>query len=165
MRKLLPVLASVFAITACASLGSLRGIIQPPRFEQARDERPEIRLVGPSSGRLLGGAVVRVWTRVRNPNPFGFTLSTLDGTLYLDDVRAATSAFPLGLPLTAGGETTIPIELSIDFSEIPGLSGVIRNAIARQPVAFRLEGTVGVDAGRLGSPRFGPMTFVEGTFD
>jgi LEA14-like dessication related protein len=121
--------------------------------------------VGPSSCRLLGGAVVRIWTKVSNPNPFGFTLSTLDGTLYLDDVRAATSAFPLGLPLTAGGETTIPIELSIDFSEIPGLSGVIRNAIARQPVGYRLEGTIGVDAGRLGSPRFGPMTFVRGTFD
>ena len=45
---------------ACASLGSrfLGGLIQPPRFSEAEDQPAEIRLVGPSAGRPVGGAVV-----------------------------------------------------------------------------------------------------------
>ena len=100
-----------------------------------------------------------------NPNAFGFTLASLAGTLFLDNARAATSDFPLGLPLAAGGETVIPIDLSIDFSQIPQLVGVVRNALAHQPIDYRFDGTIGVDAGRLGTPLFGPMTIVSGTFD
>jgi hypothetical protein len=157
--------ALVVAGAACASLGPLAAIVQPPRFADARDEKPVIRLVPPSAGNAFGGASVRLWTRVTNPNAFGFTLSTLDGTLYLDDARAATSTLPLGLPLAAAAETVIPIDLAISFSELPGLVGVVRSALAHQPITFRLEGIVGVDAGRLGTPRFGPMTLVQGTFD
>ena len=101
-----------------------------------------------------------MWARVTNPNPFGFTLGTLKGTLYLDDSRAADADFPLGLPLGAMGDTVIPIDISISFADLPGLSNVARRVIARQPVAYRLEGTIGVDAGRLGQPVFGPMTLL-----
>ena len=31
-----------------------------------------------------------------------------------------------------------------------------------RPIAYRLDGTVGVDAGRLGQPVFGPMTLLTG---
>ena len=60
-----------------------------------------MRLAGPSADRPFGGATVRLWTEVSNPNPFGFTLGTLDGTLFLEGSRAAAAAFPLGLPLGA----------------------------------------------------------------
>ena len=116
----------------------------------------EIRLAGST------GAGVRLWTHVTNPNPFGLTLGTLKGTLYLDAARAADADFPLGLPLTAGGESEIPIDISISFSDLPGLSSVARRIFARQSVGYRLEGTVGVDAGRLGQPVFGPMTLLRG---
>ncbi len=148
---------ALFALQGCVEgLGQLGGLIQPPRFEQVRDQPAEIRVLG------MNGAGVRLWTRVTNPNAFGLRLGTLKGTLYLDDARAADADFPLGLPLGAGEENVIPIDISISFSELPGLSGVARRVLARQPVGYRLEGTVGVDAGRLGQPVFGPMTLLTG---
>ncbi len=137
-------------------MGQLGSLIQPPRFEQVPDQPAEIRLLGTSA------AGVRLWTRVSNPNMFGFRLGTLKGTLYLDDARAADVDFPLGLPLGAGGDSVIPIDVSISFSNLPGLSGVARRVLSRQPVNYRLDGTVGVDAGRLGQPVFGPMTLLTG---
>ena len=114
---------------------SSAALVQPPRFEQVPDQPAEIRLPG------LNGAGVRLWTRVTNPNPFGLRLGTLKGTLFLDDSRAADADFPLGLPLGAGGESVIPIDISISFADLPGLSGVARRILARQPVPYRLEGT------------------------
>ena len=151
-------LAAVALLTlqACAELNQLGGLVQPPRFEQAQDQPAEIRLLG------MNGAGVRMWARVQNPNPFGFTLGTLKGTLYLDGTRAADADFPLGLPLRAGGDTVVPIDISVGFQDLPGLRNVARRVIARQPVEYRLEGTIGVDAGRLGQPVFGPMTLISG---
>ena len=149
----------LFALQACASmgnLGTLGALIQPPRFEQVPDRPAEIRLQG------VSGAGVRLWTRVTNPNPFGLRLGTLRGTLYLEDSRAADADFPLGLSLAAGGDSVIPIDISISFADLPGLGNVGRRLLARQAVPYRLEGTVGVDAGRLGQPVFGPMTLIRG---
>ena len=160
MRIRLFILAlSLFLLQGCAgldSLSSLGALVQPPRFEQVPDQPAEVRLQG------LNGAGVRLWTKVTNPNPFGFRLGTLKGTLYLEDSRAADADFPLGLSLAAGGESVIPIDISISFSDLPGLSNVARRILARQAVPYRLEGTVGVDAGRLGQPVFGPMTLIRG---
>lgn len=110
----------------------------------------------------MGGLGIRLWAKVSNPNPFGFTLGTLSGTLFLEDTRGATADFPLGLPLQAGQESEVPLDLSINLSDLPGLGRVVRQAAQAEPIAYRFEGTVGVDAGRLGQPTFGPMTFLNG---
>ena len=146
----------------CATLGQLSAFVRAPQFQEAPDQPAEIRLLPPSQSNGLGGAGLRVWTKVTNPNPFGFTLARLEGTLFLDDVRAATADFPLGLPLGPRGDAVVPIDLSIDFSDLPQLTSVMRQLLARQSVAYRLEGTVGVNAGTLGTPVFGPMTIVKG---
>lgn len=153
----------VAGLSACASLEGLRALIQPPQFSQATGERNEIRLLPIQSGRPAGGATVRIWTSVTNPNPFGFTLSTVDAKLFLEDAQAADTSFPLGLPLPERGSETIPLDISISFADIPRLAGVIRQAARGQAVSFRLEGVVGIDAGRLGQPTFGPMTLLTGT--
>lgn len=151
------VLAAIVASTSgCTALQSLQALIQPPRFEQDTQNRSEIRLRGTS------GAAVRIWTRVSNPNAFGLTLGTLRGTLHLEGSRAATVDFPFGLPLQAQSEDVVPIDLSIDFRDVPGLSQAIARAIARQPIGFELEGTIGVEAGRLGMQTLGPMTWLRG---
>lgn len=160
-RHVVAVLGLSLLLPACASLQGLRGFVQPPTFRQT-DRPAEVRLAGPSADRPFGGATVRLWTEVSNPNPFGFTLGTLDGTLFLEGTRAADAAFPLGLPLRAGQKSVIPIELSISFSDLRGLADVVRRAARRDPVEYRLDGTIGVDAGRLGQPVFGPMTLVRG---
>jgi len=148
--------------TGCATLEQLRALVQAPRFEEAEGQRAEIRVLGPGAGRPLGGAAVRIWTKVRNPNSFGITLGTLAGTLFLEGNRAATADFPMGLPLTAGQEHVVPIDLTISFSDLPGLANTLRRAAGNESIPYTLDGTIGVDAGRLGQPVFGPMTLVRG---
>ena len=150
-------------VPGCATLGSLQNFVRAPQFDEAPGRQAEIRLVGPSLNAPIGGAAVRLWVRVSNPNAFGFTLSTLRGTLFLQEARGATMDLPLGLPLAARAETEFPIDLMISFADVPSLSDVIRRAANRSPIDYRLDGTVGVEAGTFGSPEFGPLTFVRGT--
>jgi len=148
------------ASLGCASLGALLGV-RPPRFEEAG--RPaEVRLLGPSFNRPFGGAAVQLWARVENPNPFSLTLSTLSGRLLFEDVEAADVDLPLGLPLVSGEAQVIPLEISVGFENIPRLARVLADAGRGSPLGYRLEGTIGVDAGRLGQPRFGPLTLLQG---
>ncbi len=154
--------AGLCLFTACAELNRIASLVQAPRFEQAPDRQAEIRVMGPGAGLPLGGAGVRLWAKVTNPNAFSLTLGTLKGSLFLQDSQAADVDFPMGLPLAAGGDTIVPIDLSVSFSNLPGLADSVRRAINRQPIPYRLDGTIGVDAGRLGQPVFGPMTLLRG---
>jgi late embryogenesis abundant protein len=163
MRARIFALAAIVAVTqACATMGSLGSVIQPVRFEAADDRGTEIRLVGPRAGQPLGGAAVRIWTRVRNPNPFGLTLSTLRATLMLEDTRAADGEFPLGLPLRAGEDSVVPLDLSISFSDVPALASMLKRSSVAQPMRYHVDGSFGVEVGRFGSPTFGPMTLFSG---
>ncbi len=131
MRKAALAAILLLALQGCAGL-NFSAFVQPPRLEQAAGRRAEVRLQGPSGSQPLGGAGVRLWTKVTNPNTFGLTLQTIKGTLYLEDSRATDVDFPLGLPLGAGAETVIPIDLSISFSDLPGLGDVARRLVNRE---------------------------------
>ena len=156
------VLVSALCTAGCASLGGLARVIQPPRFEQADGQFAELRIVGPSRTMPVGGAAVRIWMKVTNPNAFGFTLSTVNATLALDGARAADGDFPLGLPLAAREESVVPLDLSVSFADLPGLARALRALAVGGRVGYELNGTVGVDAGRLGTPTFGPMLLTRG---
>ncbi|HET7696418.1 MAG TPA: LEA type 2 family protein [Vicinamibacterales bacterium] len=149
---------ALLALQACAgALGNLNALVQPPRFQQVPGRQAEIRVLG------LEGAGVRIWTRVTNPNTFGIRLGTLKGTLFLEEARAADAEFPLGLDLGAGADTELPIDISVSFRDLPGLGGVARKVLAREAVPYRLDGTIGIDAGRIGRDMlFGPMTLLRG---
>ena len=95
--KLIVILAAAQMLGACATLENLRGLVQAPKFEQAPGREAEIRLLGPTASQPLGGAGVRIYTQVTNPNSFGLTLGTLRGTLHIERSRAADVEFPLGL--------------------------------------------------------------------
>ena len=153
---------SAVALGGCASLGALGQIIQPPQFSEERERPAELILGGLGGSGRLGTAGVRIYARVYNPNSFGLTLSTLDGDLYLDDRHAAKVDFPLGLPLTAGGEDVVPIELTVGLDNLPGLAGTIGRAVFGSRVGYRLDGRVGVDAGPFGRPTLGPMRILDG---
>jgi hypothetical protein len=153
----------VLALTAgCASLGPLAQIIRAPTFRQADNQPAELRLLGPSARQPLGGAGIRIWLEVTNPNPFGFTLSTVNATLALQGTRAADGDFPLGLPLGAGQQSVVPLDLSINFADVPRLAGALRQAASGGAIDYQLDGTVGVAAGRLGTQTFGPMLLTRG---
>ena len=162
LRRLAVVAVLGLATAACASLEGLRGLVHAPRFEHAEGRQSEIRLTGPTVVAPGGGATVRLWTRVTNPNGFGVTLGTLRGTLHLERARAATVDFPLGLPLQARSDAEVPIDIVVDFRDVPGLAGALTRAASRQPIDFELEGTVSVAAGPFGEPVFGPMTILRG---
>jgi hypothetical protein len=159
IRILLPLLALL--LPACAHLGGLAALI-PLRIEAAEDREAQLQLLPPSTRHPLGGAGVRLWARIVNPNPFGVTLSHVDGTLFLDDIRATTADLPLGLPLGAGEESVVPIDLSIGFGDLPALRDLVSRALGRGSVPYQLRGSFTIDAGTLGQPSFGPMLLLEG---
>jgi hypothetical protein len=154
-------LASGAVLSACAALG-LGNVLQAPQFSVAAGRNAELRLVGPSLQSPLGGAGIRLWARVRNPNPFGMALSALEGSLALEGTRAANVNFPLGVPLLASQDTVIPLDITIRFSDLPGLANLATRLISQSSVNYQLDGTVTVDAGLLGQPKFGPSTLLTG---
>ena len=158
--RLSPVVAAVL-VAGCASLG-LETLIQPPRFSTVANQQAELRVLGPSTSRPLGGAQVRLWARVENPNAFGVTLAALRGNLHLENSRAAEVSFPLGLPLLAGRDTVIPLDVNVSFSDLPSLADAVQRIVNRNLVAYRLDGTVTLDAGAFGQPTFGPTTWLQG---
>jgi hypothetical protein len=99
---------------------------------------------------------------VANPNAFGLTLAALHGNVFLEGTRAADVNFPLGLPLQAGRDTIIPLDITISFADVPGLVNMAQRIIAQNRVAYRLDGTVTVDAAPFGQPSFGPQTWLRG---
>lgn len=151
----------MMALSGCAGLG-LEQVLQAPTFRVDGSQQAHLRLLAPSFDRPVGGAAVRLYARVGNPNPVGLTLTRLVGQLQLQGNNAARVDFPLGVPLQAGGETLVPIDIAIDFNDLPGLANVARSALSGQRLNYSLNGTVGVDAGLLGQPSFGPMTLLTG---
>jgi hypothetical protein len=161
-RAIVLTLPWCLVLAGCAGLQQLAQIVQPPRFAQVEGRPAELRFFGPSGSMPAGGAGVRLWLDVTNPNPFGLTLSTVNATLSLEGSHAATGDFPLGLPLTAGQSSVVPLDLSISFTDIPGLAGALRQLATGGTADYELDGTIGVEAGRLGNPTFGPMRLVSG---
>ncbi|HEU0302218.1 MAG TPA: LEA type 2 family protein [Longimicrobium sp.] len=157
---LLPMMMMV-ALSGCAGMG-LENMLQPPSFRVDGSQQAHLRLLAPSFERPAGGAAVRLYARVGNPNPVGLTLTRLVGSLRLEGRDAARVDFPLGVPLQAGGEALVPIDIALDFNDLPGLAEVARNALTGRAINYSLDGTVGVDAGLLRQLSFGPMTLLSG---
>ena len=155
-------LGCVAVLGACAGL-NLGNVLQPPRFSVASGRQAELRLLAPSAGRPLGGAAIRLWAHIENPNSLGLSLRAVQGSLSLEDTKAADVDFPLGLPLLAGQDTIIPLDINISFSDLPDLADVAARLVTRNAVDYRLDGTVSVNAGPLGTPTFGPSTLLNGT--
>lgn len=152
-------LVAVVGIGACATLSE---ILQAPRFSAASGRSAELRLLGPSAQRPLGGAAVRLYARVENPNAFGLRIASLAGNLFLEDTRAAIVDLPLGLPLLAHQDTIVPIEIAVGFNDLPGLAEIAARALTRSTLPYRLDARFTVDAGVLGTPTFGPETLMRG---
>lgn len=150
-------------VAACAPLANLPAALQPPTVALAEDRPAELRLLGPAADRPFGGAALRLHARVGNPNPLGITLTRVDGSLFLENQRAALVDLPLGLPLPARQDTVIPFDLLISFADAPQLATALARVANRAEAQLRLDGTVGVNAGLLGMQSFGPATLLEGT--
>jgi hypothetical protein len=161
MKRGITAIAGAVLLGSCAGLG-LGSFIQPPTFRSVDGRGSEVRLRGPTASSPLGGATLRIWTRVQNPNAFGLNLAGLAGDLFLDEARAAAVDLPMGLPLAASADTVIPVDIAVDFEDIPRIADVLRNALVGGSIAYRVDGTVGVESQTLGYHEFGPGTVVSG---
>lgn len=153
--------ASLFVLSGCATLAKALGV-ESPSFELAEGRSSHVSLALPSISSPRGTAVVTLWTRVRNPNDFGFTLSTLRGDLSLEGRDMADVDLPLGLPLGARGDTVIPLEIRFPIPDMEELGSLGEALLRQRSVGYALDGTIGVDAGELGEPTFGPRTWLDG---
>lgn len=139
--------------------------VEAPRFELVT-ERGSVLSLDPAS--VLTGrpvANVRIWTRVTNPNGFGLTLSTFRGDLFVEGRDLAELDLPLGLPMPAAGDTVIPLDVRMGLPSLSTLGTLGEALLSGRAVQYRLDGTVGVDAGNLGDPTFGPRTWLEGELE
>ncbi len=150
------VLAGGLALSAC--------LVKPPAFEQAPDRSPEVRMLPPGPQYPAGGATIRFWAHVTNPNSVGLTLRDLQAKLLLDGTRAASGDLPLGVTIEPGADTVVPLDLSVDFAVVPAIGDVMRRAATGQAVNYQLVGTVGIDAGGR-QPTYGPMTLLAGRIE
>lgn len=157
-------LITLLTATACATLSDVLGV-EPPRLQHASERESTLRLRLPSIQHPSGAVTVRLWARVENPNGFGLTLSTFRGTLDLEDRQVADVDLPLGLPLQAGRDTVIPLEITFGRSAFDALGDVGRALLNRGTLTYELGGTIGVDAGPFGEPRFGPRSWLRGELD
>jgi hypothetical protein len=160
IRRGAVLLALLAPLSGCATLQQLG--IQAPQFRVDGSQQAQLRLLPPGPGRPAGGAALRLYARVSNPNPVGLTLRTVAGALQLQGRDAAQVDFPLGVPLQANQETMVPLDITVSFNNVPGLADVLLRAATGQSVSYALNGTVGVDAGLLGAPTFGPMNILSG---
>jgi len=131
-----------------------------PTFRLRADETRIVRL-DPPGAFGEGALVVRVALRVANPNPLGIRLDALDGELWLGGVAAGELRFVGGLDLPARGEADLAIDVEVPVAGILPLVGVLGDAIAGRPVAYRVDAGVGIDL--FGVPtRFPPVTVARG---
>ena len=158
-RRLVALASVIVFAGACATLQQL---VQPLQFSTAPGRQAELRLLGPASGRPLGGVGVRLWAHVLNPNPVGVNLTAITGNLFLADNQAGSVNLPLGLPLRAAGDTIFPVDVSVSFADVPRVASVLTRAISGSAIPYRLDGRFSVGAGALGSFDFGPQTLLQG---
>jgi hypothetical protein len=72
---------------------------------------------------------------------------------------------PLGLPLLAARDTVIPLDVSFGLPSLSSLGALGEALLRRSAIGYRLDGTLGIDAGALGQPTFGPRTWMQGQLD
>jgi hypothetical protein len=152
---------TIITLVGCASF-NLGAAVQPPEVSGVVDRGSEIRILLPSGEHPAGGAAIRLWSRIGNPNAFSLSVTRLAGDLFLGDGAAVAVEFPLGVPLVANGDTIVPLDVTVGFDDLPVLGTTLVAAALEGAMDYRLEATIGVDAGVLGQPTFGPLTALSG---
>jgi hypothetical protein len=160
--KTTTILAAAILVAGCASL-NLSDAVQAPRVFDVDGRDATLRILPPSTDHPAGGAAVRLWSHVENPNAFSINVTRLAGDLFVGDGGGVGVDFPLGVPLVANGDTIVPLDVTLGFDALPVLGRTLVAAALDGSLPYRLDATIGVDAGMLGAPVFGPLTLLSGS--
>lgn len=132
---------ALLALVAACAPGAAPGV-GAPTFRLVPGASGVQRLdLTPDGARLT----VRTTLLATNPNPIGLRLASLDGALVLRDVQAADVRFVGGIDLPAQGSAELVLDVAL---ALPGALGLVDAGLALvggAPVAFRIEGALGVD--------------------
>lgn len=162
--RAIPSVALALALIGCAAV-NLSDAVQAPRVSGVSDRDATLRILAPSAEYPAGGAAVRLWSRVENPNAVSITVTRLAGDLFVGEGGGIGVEFPLGVPLVANGDTIVPLDVILGFDALPALGRAVVAAALEGSLPYRLDATIGVDAGLLGTPVFGPQTLLSGSLD
>jgi len=145
--KLLAMMAMVFAVSACATLG--RGIFQEP-IVNFRDLR--VRGLG-----LTGGSI-DVFLNVYNPNQFRLDATRLSYRLLVGEDEIGVGALDQRFTVQDGDSTTVRIPIDFSYS---GIGSVARQMMSRGAVDYRVMGdvTVATPLGNFTRPYSGTGRF------
>lgn len=134
----LSVLAVLLA--ACAPGAT---VVSPPTFSLVAGSSGFVRVDPPGVGD--GTALFRLALVANNPNPVGLRLASLDGGLFIREVRAATVSFRGGLELRANGSAPVTIDVRVPLGAAPSLLDSLARLVGGQAVGYRVEAAVGVE--------------------
>lgn len=148
---LLSVLALAVVLPGCAALNGLlkKGFQKPTlTFKTARLREAS-----------LGGATVDLVYTLKNPNPIGLSLASIDYTFFVEDKQLVAGKPANGLKLRSSGSSDLVFPASVRFQELaPALGAFLSKDVAR----YRAQGSVGIKT-PLGVLNF-PLSR-EGTFE
>jgi len=162
MTRAVLTLAVAWLLGGCAVVAPER-VVGNLEFELVAEGSGFRRLDLPGVAGGSPAATLRIRTRASNPNPVGVRLAGLDFDLYVNGTRAGSGSFTGGVDLPPRGQTVLDLEVTTSLEEGGRLVADLAEAARGQRTAYRLVGTVSLAAGRLGNPRFGPLTIVSGT--
>jgi hypothetical protein len=114
---------------------------------------PTFRLVPEGSGLTHldvvapGGpsATFRLVMDVADPATAGLRLVSLEGTLFLDDVRAGSVTLPSPAELPPRGRARLALDVGLESDAFPALRTVFVDALAGAAVPYRFEAEVAVE--------------------
>lgn len=140
-RTALAILLALCALIAACAPGAR--VIAPPTFTIDAANSGFVRIDPAGIGD--GTATFRLALHVHNPNPVSFKLASLDGGLFVQDVRAASISFRGGLEVRANGSSPFTIDVRVPLGAAPALVDSIARLISAQSVRYRVDAAVGVE--------------------
>ena len=128
MKKLIPLLASLLLLTACAG-----SIVKPLD--------PEVSFAGLSlKSASLFSQTFEVMLNVDNPNRFAATIDYLDYELYLNDVKIGSGSQQEDYTLTAKDRSQVPLAFSTNIVSLLSMLNKVKDNKGH----YRVKGQVKV---------------------
>ncbi len=157
MRRFYPLLLLVALLLAACAPGAR--MLSAPTFRLDPNGSGFLRIDPPGVGD--GSAVFRLVLVAENPNPFALRLASVDGDLFMQEVRVARAQFRGDLELPPQGSSRLVMDVGVPLTAAPALLESLANVLGGGELRYRVEAGVGVDV--LGTvQRFPRFTLVEG---